>query len=135
MLRILKGIITKASASPALNAGLDGGYWFKRAPRTAVLPYLVIEPGTGAEIDYDTSKRYVEPVNYRFCIVGRRISEIASIVAAWRDNFNYQQMALESGHVMACKLTDEEQIDEAPTSEMRDCIQHILNFEFTQQQS
>jgi hypothetical protein len=135
MLRILKGMVSKAAASSAMQSGLAGGFWFKRAPRNALMPYVIIEPGDSASIDYETSKRYVEPVNYKVAVVGKRISDIASIVAAWRDGFNYQNVTLDEGHVMACQLTDEEQLDESPLEETRECIQHVLNFEFRQQQA
>lgn len=136
MLEILKALNARASASAAMQAGLAGGWWFKRAPQGRSMPYVIIRPPDGGNIDYDTSTRYIEPVNYDIVIVGRKVADIAAVVTAWRDALNQRgtTLTLDTGHVMNITLDSEEQIDESPTEEARQCIQHILHFEFKQQQ-
>lgn len=135
MLEILKAIATRIAGSTTMRNGLAGGWWFKKAPQGQPMPYALIKPGTGSQIEYDTSARYIEPVGYDLIIVGRKVSDIAAIVTAWRDTMNWKALTLDTGHIMAATLDDEEQLDESPLEESRDCIQHVLHMEFTQQQS
>jgi hypothetical protein len=114
MLEILKALVAKASGSSAMQNGLAGGFWYKKAPQGQPMPYVIIRPPDGENIDYDTSKRYVEAVNYDIAVVGRKVADIAAIVIAWRDALNYQPLPLETGHVMAAKLDGQDQVDEAP---------------------
>src|SRR4051812_20414450 len=128
MHEIAKAINTKIAADPSLQTELTGEWWNRRAPQGQTMPYAIFKVDDG-ELEYDTSKRYVEPVTVEVIIVGRYEQTITPIVARWRTAFNYQQLPLDTGHVMALALTSEQFVDESPELEQRQCVYHRFTFE------
>jgi hypothetical protein len=134
MIEIIDAINQKVKETPALLQGLTGGFHLQHPGRGHPRPFVVLVP-LSAPPEFNTSKTYAQKVGIQFSIFAELLSDVTTLIKAWRDSFNRRQLKLGTGTMIAAILTDEQCFDDDDEEvEANNGKHYMLEFEFEQLQ-